>query len=161
MKKIFILFIFLIIILLGSGCENFDKNKVLDKYNSTLNKLGESTLTKEIELTGNREFGRDSYVGQYSAKYNNFNGEEVLFGGTGLNRNNKEFILTYKMLVEGGNFDLVLVDGIDEEIIAQKIITKETKSGTYTYDFSQSDLYIKIIGDEFNGEIEVKIKDSE
>lgn len=155
MKKIVVLFLALIITLSTAGCENLDKDKVLDKYDKVLNKLGDESLTKDNKLIGDREFGEDSYVGTYSAQYDNFTGDEVIFGGTGLNRDSKEFTFKYTVLVEEGSFKLVLINGSNEEII-----TTETEEATYTYDFEQSDLYIKIVGDGFKGDLELEIKDN-
>lgn len=155
MKKIVILFLSFIMIFSTIGCENLDKDKALDKYDKVINKLGDESLTKDNKLIGDREFGEDSYVGTYSAQYDNFTGNEVIFGGTGLNRDNKEFTLKYKGAVEEGNFKLVLINGSNEETI-----TKETEEGTYIYDFEQSDLYIKIVGDGFKGNLELEIKDN-
>ena len=86
MKKIIVLVLSFIIIFLTIGCENLDKDKALDKYDKVINKLGDEALTKDNKLIGDREFGEDSYVGTYSAQYDNFTGDEIIFGGTGLNR---------------------------------------------------------------------------
>ena len=155
MKKIVVLFLFLIITLSTAGCENFDKDKVLDKYDRILNKLGDESLTKDNKLIGDREFGEDYYVGTYSVQYDSFTGEEIIFGGTGLSRDSKEFTLKYKGVVGEGEFKIILISGSDEEII-----TNKTEEATYTYDFQQSDLYIKIVGEGFSGNVELEVTDN-
>ena len=60
-----------------------DKN-----YNQALQSIGDKGLTDDKDLQGKREFGIDSYVGNYTADYDDFSGNEIIFGGTALERDN-------------------------------------------------------------------------
>lgn len=154
MKKVIVILASFIVVFSMVGCADFEKDIVLDKYDKVINKLGNESLNKDKNLIGDREFGNDSYVGTYSTQYDSFTGNETIFGGTGLERANKEFTLQYKVEVKEGSFKLVLITGADEEVIVEA-----TEEGTYRYDFNQSDLYIKIVGNDFSGDLEIEIKD--
>ena len=69
----------------GCGARNL-KDNILDGYNQWLRFSSSHALTKENKLQGEKTKGEDAYVGSYSAGYEEFDGEEYIFGGTGLER---------------------------------------------------------------------------
>ena len=83
MKKAITFFLIACCLLPLAGCS---KDQVLGRYNEILQAAGEATLTGSGDLEGERSFGADHYVGSYAADYEGFSGEEVLFGGTALER---------------------------------------------------------------------------
>lgn len=62
------------------------KEEVTAQYNETLQAIGDENLTSDANLQGERRFGEDSYVGTYQAEYAGFTGEEIVFGGTAVER---------------------------------------------------------------------------
>ena len=76
---------------------------------------GDSGLTKDKELQGKRKFGTDSYVGTYEADYDSFSGEEVLFGGTALERDTgNEIEISCDTNITDGTLKLILKTGSDD-----------------------------------------------
>lgn len=70
-------------LILCSGCS---KDGFLSIYKSANEKAGDMVLTSKFKLKGSREFGEDHYTGTYEVTYKKFKGEEVIFGGTTIER---------------------------------------------------------------------------
>lgn len=83
MKKLFI--ILGIIFLTFTFIVTTSKEKILEKYNHTLESVGALRLTSTEKLQGARTFLNNHYTGIYEATYNNYSGEEYIFGSTSLN----------------------------------------------------------------------------
>ena len=83
MKKVGLWIALFLCIKLLAGCT---KDEVIDRYNEILQKAGETVLTSDGKLEGKRNFGEDSWVGTYEADYEEFSGEEVVFGNTATDR---------------------------------------------------------------------------
>lgn len=110
MRKISFCVIVVSLILFLTGCSflgNIDKDTVLEKYDKFIGVMGQRVLTEDKKLKGERKFGIDTYVGSYEVKYNNFTGEEVLFGGTNINRENNELQVTWDIESEEGNIEVL------------------------------------------------------
>ena len=85
MKKLIPLFLMLCCLVSVTACS---KDEIVSNYNQALQSIGDKGLTDDKDLQGKREFGIDSYVGSYTADYDNFSGNEIIFGGTALERDN-------------------------------------------------------------------------
>ena len=85
MKKLIPLFLMLCCLVSVTACS---KDEIVSNYNQALQSIGDKGLTDDKDLQGKREFGIDSYVGNYTADYDDFSGNEIIFGGTALERDN-------------------------------------------------------------------------
>lgn len=102
------------------------KENILQVYNQTLQTVGSQGLTGEQQLVGERCFGSDPYVGRYAVVYQEFSGEEVLFGGTGLYRETgNEVGVDCSIVVDAGIVRLIWRSGTEEDIVLLE------GSGTY------------------------------
>ncbi len=68
-----------------TGCP---KDEILDQYNKVVQTAGNTALTSDFSLKGNRTYGEDCYTGTYTADYKDFSKTEYLFGGTSIEREN-------------------------------------------------------------------------
>lgn len=81
MKKLIPLFLMLCCLVSVTACS---KDEIVSNYNQALQSIGDKGLTDDKDLQGKREFGIDSYVGNYTADYDDFpvmksfSGEQLL-----------------------------------------------------------------------------------
>lgn len=156
--KIFIAAFLLCLIPCVSGCtsstDNSLKDNVVIGFNNLLSNISEYALTKEKDLTGTKNAGKDSYTGSYEAKYMSFNGKEYLFGGTALSRKDgNKLTVDYKINIESGEGKLYWINKDGE-----KIISRTNGSGTYSVTLNAGDNYLAFEGDNFTGTISVTVK---
>lgn len=155
MKKILICsLIIFIIIPFCSGCT---KDVILKPYDLVNRTIGDLRITKSLKLKGTRTFASDHYVGNYEVKYNNFSGEETIFGGTTIERKNGSTIHV-KITIENSKGDLKIIMKLKEK---SKIIA--TEDGNYEYDFNVLDgsNYLTIKCDKYSGEVNIESIDKE
>lgn len=154
MKKIIVMFLSVICILSLTSCGEFAKDKVLDKYNQVVESAGDMVIHEDNELVGNREMGVNSYVGTYSAEYNNFTGQEILFGGTSVDKGTgMKLKIEAESALEAGTFTLSFAGGsnpvsvlVDDEAEFEEEI--ELASGSN---------YIYMDGENFTGTFQLSI----
>ena len=124
----------------------FSKDDAISKYTSSLQTIGDFSLTSNAKLQGKREFGKDHYTGKYSVNYKYFTGEEIVFGGTNLGENKK---LRVKAELNNTNGEAkVIFQNAEEEIILIE------NDGTYdnVIDISEGGSnYLKIETNNFLG----------
>ena len=109
--------------LTGCGTGNL-KDHILDGYNQWLQFSSKHALTKENKLQGKKTKGEDAYVGSYSAGYEDFDGEEYIFGATGLEREKgNELTATYTLKIASGSASLVWIHGGSEYTIQTLLVT--------------------------------------
>lgn len=150
-KKIWFLALTLVIsIVLCQGCS---KNMIINTYDNINKNIGDLILTNNITLKGKRKFGEDHYVGTYEAKYKNFNGKEILFGGTTLKRENGGTI-HIKLRIDNYSGDIEAIMNLKGR---QKILA--TKSGEYEFDFNIKDgsNYLIIKARNYFGNVNINI----
>lgn len=149
------------LVLGAAGCsllDNVDKDKVLDAYNNVIQSAGKATLTKNISLKGDREFGTDNYVGTYKADYKKFTGTEYLFGNTSIERENgSAVVITCTFNVKDGTAKLFWLSGADDPVVLLE------GSGEYsnTVELPKGGNYFGIIGDGLKGSVNLTIADAE
>ena len=149
MKKVFI-FLTLIALTLCSGCT---KDEVLDFYERTSEQFGDLVLTIKSKLKGDLDFGEDHYTGTYEVVYKNFTGEEVVFGGTTIERENEDVHIKLEISESKGDLKIIFKLKEKEEVLAMK-------DGTYEYDFNVKDgsNYLIIKGNNYSGKVNIKIE---
>ena len=161
-KKIVSVLLVLSIVGCFSGCgSNHDKGNLkddlLDGWDRWMQSFSKHALTKGKDLQGEKDEGVDAYTGTYTATYDGFNGKEVIFGGTALNRENgNQLQVTYKLTIDDGSAELHWIAGNDEHSIANT-----SSEDTKEYTISSGDNYIVLKGDNFSGSLEVSVKDVE
>ena len=112
-------------------------------------------LTDDKDLQGKREFGIDSYVGNYTADYDDFSGNEIIFGGTALERDNGNKIeISCDIAAQTGNLKLILQTGTDEP----KILCDTESSYNDTIELPSASNYVLIEADNFTGSLKLKLK---
>ena len=139
-----------------TGCRNGGeiKDHVISGFNDLLQNFSQYALTKERDLKGDKTKGDDTYTGSYTAQYNDFNGKEYLFGGTGLERKSgNELIVTYELTVDSGSAKLYWFDKDDEYIIAES-----DANDRYPITLSTGDNYLVFEGKGFTGSLQVTVK---
>lgn len=100
-KKFVVALLFLCLLFGLAGCGNL-KDRFLKGNNNLLQFSSKHVLTKESELQGEKANGADAYAGSYIAEYENFDGEEYIFGGTGLECDAGELTVTYTLKITSG-----------------------------------------------------------
>lgn len=131
------------------------KEAALDVLN-TINEIGgNSVLTSEKSLQGERIIGTDNYVGTYFAEYEDFSKTEYLFGGTDTERKaGNDISITCTLKIDSGAAKVFWVSGSDEPVILIEA------DGTYseTISLTSGGNYIGIECDNFTGSIEIDIE---
>lgn len=152
MKKISLLLLFLCLI--TCCCSGCSKEKVLDVYREVNETIGDTVLTSKYQLKGKREFGRDHYTGTYKVEYCNFKGEEVLFGGTTIERENPKIHIILEIENSKGNLNVLMKLKEQEESLA-------SKDGTYEFDFDIKDgsNYLIVKADDYSGNVKITIEE--
>ena len=151
MKKVFIILILSTIVLtLCSGCS---KDEVLSFYEKTSEQFGDLVLTINSKLKGERDFGIDHYTGTYKVVYKKFNGSEIIFGGTTIDREGESIHI--KLEVSDSIGDLKIIYKLKEK---EKVLA--IQDGTYEYDFNVKDgsNYLIIKGNNYSGQVNIKIE---
>lgn len=94
----------LCLILTITGCSGDNvKDNVINGFNDMLQHFSKYALTDENDLQGDKTKGDDTYTGSYVADYEDFNGEEYIFGGTALERDKgSDLTVTYQLTVDSG-----------------------------------------------------------
>ena len=119
----------LCLILTITGCSGDNvKDNVINGFNDMLQHFSKYALTDENDLQGDKTKGDDTYTGSYVADYEDFNGEEYIFGGTALERDKgSDLTVTYQLTVDSGTVRFYWRDKEEEKIIADA-----SDTGTYS-----------------------------
>ena len=158
MKKIKILIAVLLSLCLAfavTGCSGDNlKDSVINGFNDMLQHFSKYALTDEKDLQGDKTKGEDTYTGSYTADYEDFNGEEYIFGGTALERDKgSDLTVTYQLTVDSGTVRFYWRDKEEEKIIAD---TSDT--GTYSVTLEEGDNYLTLEGDNFCGSLQTTVE---
>lgn len=151
-KKLVVALLFLCLVSGLAGCGNL-KDRFLDGYNNLLQFSSKHALTKESELQGEKVNGADAYVGSYIAEYENFDGEEYFFGGTGLERDASELTVTYTLKITSGSASIIW-----DHSGSQYTLTNIEGEGTHEVILGSGDNYIVLKGENFTGSLELEVK---
>lgn len=152
MKKIVVWIALFLVITLFAGCS---KDEILDCYNQILLEAGDDSLTSDRKLTGERSLGRDSYVGEYAADYQGFDGEEILFGNTSISREAGNTIkIACEIKAEEGNIQLLWKEGAEEP----EVLLEGGGECSKTITIPQGGGYLTAAGEDFIGRMELKVE---
>ena len=145
----------LCLILTITGCSGDNvKDNVINGFNDMLQHFSKYALTDENDLQGDKTKGDDTYTGSYVADYEDFNGEEYIFGGTALERDKgSDLTVTYQLTVDSGTVRFYWRDKEEEKIIAD---TSDT--GTYSVTLEEGDNYLTLEGDNFCGSLQTTVE---
>lgn len=117
--------------------------------------IGDKGLTDDKDLQGKREFGIDSYAGSYTADYENFSGNEIIFGGTAIERDSGNKIeISCDIATQSGKMKLILQTGNNEP----EILCDTESSYNDTIELPSASNYILIESDNFTGSLNLKLK---
>lgn len=140
-----------------SGCSSSDggewKDNLLGAFNEVVEFVGRCALTNDLWLKGSRTMGADDYNGSYTAKYARYSGEEYLFGGTSLYRENKSMKVTYTLELQSGSARLCRIDSENEYEIAG-----ESAEGAYEFSVNVGDNFIVLKGENFTGSLSLTVE---
>lgn len=145
----------LCLILTITGCSGDNvKDNVINGFNDMLQHFSKYALTDENDLQGDKTKGDDTYTGSYVADYEDFNGEEYIFGGTALERDKgSDLTVTYQLTVDSGTVRFYWRDKEEEKIIADA-----SDTGTYSVTLEEGDNYLTLEGDDFCGSLQVVVE---
>lgn len=145
----------LCLILTITGCSGDNvKDNVINGFNDMLQHFSKYALTDENDLQGDKTKGDDTYTGSYVADYEDFNGEEYIFGGTALERDKgSDLTVTYQLTVDSGTVRFYWRDKEEEQIIADA-----SDTGTYSVTLEEGDNYLTLEGDDFCGSLRVTVE---
>lgn len=130
---------------------NFQKEDIINAYESIIKSLDFVGLSKDKELNGKRIFGIDKYVGTYQAKYDNQTSEETIFGGTVLNRKNGDHV-KLKIDIEKENGDISVIAKLGNSEI--KLIDDTGKYEDSIY-IEGTSYYLNVKLNKFTGNINI------
>ena len=122
-KSLVALSLALCMVLCFAGCSSNNdegslKDNLVNGFNNWLESFSKHTVTKDKNLQGERENDIDEYTGSYTASYDGFNGEEFIFGGTALERDNGSNLeATYSLTITSGKATLYWLSSGEEHII--------------------------------------------
>jgi len=151
-KSFFFLMVTCCFVFVLTGCT---KDEIIKNYNEILQEAGDSSLTKDNKLQGERSFGTDNYVGSYCADYDGFTGTETLFGGTALERDDgNEIKVTCTLSITEGTAKVVFKSGTDDP----KVLIESTGDCSETIELPSASNYIAVECDGFTGTIKLEIK---
>lgn len=152
-KKLVVALLFLCLVLGLVGCGNL-KDSFLDGYNNFLQFSSKHALTKEKDLQGEKTKGDDAYVGSYTAEYENFDGEEYIFGGTGLERDaGNKLTVTCTLKITSGSASIIW-----DHSGSQYTLTNIEGEGTHEVTLGSGDNYIVLKGEGFSGSLELEVE---
>lgn len=153
MRKRILLFVLCIsVLVMVSGC---DKDQALDHYKKAIENAGDINLTKDKDLHGQREFGTDKYVGNYEGTYQNFSGEEILFGGTTVEREAGNTIhVKCDVDIREGSADIILQSGNE----VPEILIQDTGQYEKEMELPDASNYISVKGNGFSGSVKIEIQ---
>ncbi len=130
------------------------KDNFVDGYDNLLQSVSKHALTEDKDLAGEREYGVDEYTGNYEAEYKKFNGEEFLFGGTALERNEGNSLkVTYTLKITSGTATLYWLAAGEEYTIAS-----EDANDVYEFTIGSGDNYIVLKGKNFSGTLMMTVE---
>lgn len=125
----------------------------LEEINDWSESFATHSITKDQDLTGNRERGVDNYVGTYEAAYTQFDGEEYIFGGTSFKRRDGgDLYVTYSLTVESGEAALCWMEGDNKIVIAEA-----PGEGVYEFTIHAGKNFIVLEGGSFTGTLALNV----
>lgn len=133
-----------------SSCD-LNKDDILGSYNNFVESAGKIELTPKFKLKGEKSEGADDLRGVYTSDYENFTGEECIFGTTSI-QTSEDLSIKCNISSEDGDAKVILSkDDNDEETILEGNGSIEDN-----LNLSAGRNYIIIKCDNFTGNIEIE-----
>ena len=153
MKKLSLaLAFFLLAGMVLTGCS---KDQVMDVYGAAVAALGNIGLDSALTLQGERKFGEDKYTGTYTAEYEDFTGEECPFGGTMLEKREREHVTVMCTIECGeGSASLTWNCGAAEPVV----LADGGGEFSQTVYLAPGSNYFNLEFDHFTGSVEMQIQ---
>lgn len=158
--KRFLIIPVVMVLLLCAGCSG------LDAFSNNL-RGGAEQLSKDITIgqskalimpyqsfSGTRTADGDHFSAVYNADVTGFDGQDILVGNTDLKKSScREVTISYSFDTEAGKCKLVYIGAdLDEKVLS------DGNSGTATVTLETGANYIGLVGDSFQGHIEVTVQ---
>ena len=148
-KKILLLLICVLLAISACGCS---KEAALNIYNKGTQALGDLPLTFGRPLKGERCFGDNHYIGTYTAAYDDFSGQEAVFGGTSLTPPVESVTITCTLSGEKGSARLEF-RSVDKDPL---VLCREGDSYTGELELPAGSNYLCVVAENFTGSMELK-----
>ena len=153
MRRFLVCCIAIVLVCSLCACGNL-KDTVLDGYDNLIQLFSKQALTDDKDLVGERKYDDDEYTGSYEAAYERFNGEEFLFGGTALEREDGNALkVTYTLEITEGVASLYRIASGEEYTIAD-----ENSDDVYEFTLSTGDNYLVLKGENFTGTLTISVE---
>lgn len=156
MKHFAVLLLFACVLLYLPGCRLNDMEPdEMDAYlDGVVEKIGDSQITDDDDLIGQRDLGDDTYCGSYVANCNNQTGRDVVFGGASIHE--RVLLCHGSVQVESGTAEIRI--RLNDEVI---ILQTDEKGGFETkLHLKSGGNYIMIDYSNFSGSVEMFCQDS-
>lgn len=148
--------IFTLLLLAGLLLPGCSKDQILDAYGTVVSLAGNVGLDTSLTLQGERTFGADKYTGAYTARYEDFTGQECPFGGTALERREGEHVTVTCSLQGDGSARLEWNCGYDTAVILAD--TAGEASCEETIYLAPGSNYFNLVFEGFTGSVELTIE---
>lgn len=126
----------------------------LEEINGWTDSFATHSITKDTDLIGERKKDVDDYVGTYEADYDQFTGEEFIFGGTSLKRKEgSDLKATYSLNIQSGTAVLYWLDGEDNIVF-----TDVSNESVYEFTIHAGKNFIVLEGEQFTGNLTLTVE---
>lgn len=130
--------------------ENDPPKGVVAQVEEWVGELGETRLTKDAKLAGQRQTGSDDDTGTYRAECEDKTGEEVLFGGGSIRRRQLKVSGTLK--TQSGTAAVQIKTGKE----TTQLTPNENGTFETTVSLTTGGSYVVVVYDHFVGEVEIE-----
>lgn len=157
MKYLSVVILIVCVLLCLSGCRlNYTAPGKMDSYlDGIAEKIGNSQITEDDGLIGQRDLGDDAYCGSYISDCNSQTGRDVVFGGASTH---ERVLRCYGSIQSKEGTAQIRIRMNDEVIILQ---TDETGNYETILHLKSGGNYIKIDYSDFSGSVEMTCEYSE
>lgn len=151
MKKLIAFALLLCMALSFTGCQlNYEKpSEVLEKLEGWAENLGQSQITEDRALIGERILSEDSYVGRYCVDGEDETGKDVVFGGASIEKRQLKIYGT--IATESGKATVRIRQNWD----VTELETDEDGNFETNLSLDNGGNYIMISYEDFTGTIEL------
>ena len=132
--------------------ENDPPKGVVAQVEEWVGELGETRLTQDAKLAGQRQTGSDDDTGTYRAECEDKTGEEVLFGGGSIRRRQLKVSGTLK--TQSGTAAVQIKTGKE----TTQLTPNENGTFETTVSLTTGGSYVVVVYDHFVGEVEIEVE---
>lgn len=157
MKYLSVMVLFACVLLCLSGCRlNYMEPDEMDAYlDGVAEKIGDSQITEDVDLIGQRDLSDDAYCGNYVADCNNQTGRDVVFGGASTH----ERVLRCHGSIQAESGTAEIRIRLNDEVLILQ--TDETGNYETKLHLKSGGNYIMIDYSDFSGSVEMFCEYSE